>query len=72
MARILVINPGSTSTKLAWFEGERAAWTDTLAYTREQLAAFTNITDQFGLRRGDIDRSPPCSWLGTKATGGTR
>ncbi len=54
--RILVINPGSTSTKVAWFEGEHTAWTETLVYTREQLAAFAYTTDQFGLRRADIDR----------------
>ncbi|HHS50285.1 MAG TPA: butyrate kinase [candidate division Zixibacteria bacterium] len=51
--RILVINPGSTSTKIAVFEGDKEVFTDELKHTAEELAPFKeqNITEQYGFRK---------------------
>ncbi len=52
--RILVINPGSTSTKIAVFEDARNIFTETLRHTNEELAPFTNVADQFEFRKSVI------------------
>ncbi len=44
--RILVINPGSTSTKLAVFEGERPLLQKTVRHSREELAPYGSIMAQ--------------------------
>ena len=46
----LVINPGSTSTKVAVFEGATELHTKTLAHSKDELAQFATITDQFAFR----------------------
>ena len=48
---ILVINPGSTSTKFSLFEESTSLFELTLAHTVEELAGFEKITDQFHFRR---------------------
>ncbi len=48
---LLVINPGSTSTKFSLFEEETSLFELTLAHSVEDLADFKNITDQFHFRR---------------------
>jgi butyrate kinase len=48
---ILVINPGSTSTKFSLFEEDTSLFELTLAHTVEELAGFEKITDQFHFRR---------------------
>jgi butyrate kinase len=52
--RILVINPGSTSTKLAVFDGEHAIYTEVLRHSAIELAPFDKITDQYHFRRDTI------------------
>ena len=49
--RVLVINPGSTSTKIAVFEGEKPLFTETLRHTAEELAPFGRVADQFAFRK---------------------
>ena len=51
---ILTINPGSTSTKLARFEGEVCVWKDTLRHAMEELAVFGAVADQFDFRMQHI------------------
>ncbi len=46
---ILALNPGSTSTKLALFDGEREILRETLAHTPEELGK-TRIQDQLPVR----------------------
>lgn len=48
---LLVINPGSTSTKFAVFEEDKSLFELTLAHSAEELAGFEKITDQFHFRR---------------------
>ena len=49
--KILVINPGSTSTKIAVFEDENAIFNKTIRHSAEELAPFSKITDQLDFRR---------------------
>lgn len=50
MHRILVINTGSTSTKLAVFEGGRAVFDENLEHPVAQLKACPTMLDQYPLR----------------------
>ena len=50
MYSILAVNPGSTSTKIAWFHDDKPVWQDTVAHSSEELAQFENMADQFELR----------------------
>ncbi len=49
--RILAINPGSTSTKIAVYENTRAVFLKTIRHTTEELAPFDKITDQYEFRK---------------------
>jgi butyrate kinase len=48
--RILVVNPGSTSTKVAVFENEKPAHSETVSHPHEEIAAFPSIPDQYEYR----------------------
>ncbi len=48
---ILVINPGSTSTKIAVYADQTAVFTVNIRHEPEQLAPFACITDQLSFRR---------------------
>lgn len=48
---ILVINPGSTSTKIAFYEEEKPVWSKNIEHAPETLAAFETVFDQFGMRK---------------------
>lgn len=50
MFRILVINPGSTSTKIAVFENEHPLFTENITHSRDELSPFPRVADQFELR----------------------
>jgi len=50
MYKILSINPGSTSTKIALYENEKEVLTETLRHKEQDLAEFEKIQDQFGFR----------------------
>lgn len=51
MKKILVINPGSTTTKLAIYHDLKAAWTGCLHHTPKEMAPFAHINDQYTYRR---------------------
>jgi len=51
---ILVINPGSTSTKLAIFKDGKEELSKTLRHKPEELESFNKITDQNVFRKGII------------------
>lgn len=48
--RILVINPGSTSTKLAVYEDEKNVWMTGAHHPASDLAHFHHVNEQFGYR----------------------
>ena len=50
MPRLLVINPGSTSTKVAVFEDEQPLFLDTLRHSTQEISAFEHVLDQYELR----------------------
>lgn len=56
MRLILVINPGSTSTKFALFEEEKILFEKTLRHSPDDLAIFNKVTDQFHFRKDLIMR----------------
>jgi butyrate kinase len=47
---ILAVNPGSTSTKLALYEGNTLLFEKTLRHTAEELGAFHSMTEQLPFR----------------------
>ena len=49
--KILVINPGSTSTKIAVYEGENAVFLKNLHHENEELDKHTTIDEQFKFRK---------------------
>jgi butyrate kinase len=53
--RILTINPGSTSTKVALFEGEDLLSRKDLTHSREELDAAPRVIDQLPLRRQMVE-----------------
>jgi butyrate kinase len=50
MHRLLVINPGSTSTKVAVYEDEKHTFIETLRHASEEIGAFSHILDQYEFR----------------------
>ena len=49
--RILAINPGSTSTKVAVYEGMKLLKEITLRHSADELKDFARVTDQFDFRK---------------------
>lgn len=48
--RIFIINPGSTSTKFALYEGEKMLWKGGVHYPVDILAKFSNVNEQLDYR----------------------
>ena len=44
--KVLVINPGSTSTKIGVFEDENLIFEETLRHSTEEIAQYASIIDQ--------------------------
>lgn len=55
--RILTINPGSTSTKIAVFENEELIYEKTLRHSSEEIGKYEKISDQFQFRKGVIEEA---------------
>lgn len=49
--KLLIINPGSTSTKIGVYEDEREVFEETLRHTNEEIKKYATIYDQFGFRK---------------------
>lgn len=54
--RLLIINPGSTSTKVAIFEDGTQKSAETLRHSSDELAVFKNVADQLDFRTGAVRR----------------
>ena len=48
--KILAVNPGATSTKVALFQGEECLFSKNVSHEASRLAEFTEITDQIPYR----------------------
>lgn len=53
-ACLLILNPGSTSTKVALFDGEALLHEENLEHSAEELAKFKVMVDQFDFRMGAV------------------
>ncbi len=49
--KILVINPGGTSTKIAVFENENELFKTSITHTAEDLSGFKRVFDEFDYRK---------------------
>ncbi len=54
MYKILSLNPGSTSTKLAYYEDENLVYEHTIRHNAEELKQYKNIFDQYEFRKNLI------------------
>ncbi|MDM5315976.1 butyrate kinase [Fictibacillus sp. b24] len=52
--RILVINPGSTSTKIGIFDNERPVFEKTIRHETETIHQFESVIDQYSFRKETI------------------
>ncbi|MCK9218665.1 MAG: butyrate kinase [Bacteroidales bacterium] len=52
--KVLAINPGSTSTKIAVYQNTEPIFLKTIKHTPEELAPFAKMTDQFEFRKDII------------------
>lgn len=52
--RILVINPGSTSTKIGVFDNETCIFEKTIRHDVEKVAKFNRVIDQYDFRKAVI------------------
>lgn len=54
--RILVINPGSTSTKIAVYEGAECLFSHSIVHTPEQLSSFNDVIEEYPFRQEMIKK----------------
>lgn len=52
--KILAVNPGSTSTKIALYEDEKELFVKTLEHTSEETEKYEKIVDQFDMRKNAV------------------
>lgn len=55
--KILAINPGSTSTKIAVYADENPEFSTSIDHSAEDLAGFAQVIDQFHWRKGLIEQA---------------
>lgn len=53
---LLVINPGSTSTKISIFENGQELWSKNLSHSPESLKDFAKATDQAPFREAEVEK----------------
>ncbi len=54
MYKILVINPGATSTKIAIYEDEKELFSKTIYHSTEERSKFEKVSDQYEFRKDTI------------------
>lgn len=52
--KILVINPGSTSTKVAVYNNENQLWFESIYHKADELSRFSHVSDQHDFRKETI------------------
>lgn len=55
--KILVINPGSTSTKIAWFDQKERLWDAGISHSQADLAPFPTIYAQLDMRYALVEQA---------------
>lgn len=51
MEQLLIINPGSTSTKIAVYQGEEQMFVESISHSAEEIAKYDALVDQFEFRK---------------------
>ena len=54
MEKLLILNPGSTSTKIAYYEDEEQIFVESISHSADVLAKYDLIVDQFEFRKDMI------------------
>lgn len=54
MEKLLILNPGSTSTKIAYYEDEEQIFVESISHSADELAKYDLIVDQFEFRKDMI------------------
>mgnify|MGYP002802905010 FL=1 len=49
--KLLIINPGSTSTKIGLFDDETLLFEETLRHSTEEISRYNLIVDQMDFRK---------------------
>ena len=52
--KILIINPGSTSTKIGFYEDGQQRFETNLSHSAEEIAKYESVMHQGGMRRDAI------------------
>lgn len=52
--KVLIINPGSTSTKIGYYEDGKQLFETNLTHSAEEIAKYDSVMDQGGMRRDAI------------------
>ena len=52
--KLLIINPGSTSTKVAVFQDKECVFKKNIKHSAEEIAPFEHIADQYHFRKDVI------------------
>ena len=60
--KILVINPGSTSTKLAVYEDNEQVWRKSVFHSAKDLSVFHHINEQYEYRRLHVTENFAGGW----------
>jgi butyrate kinase len=55
--RILAINPGSTSTKIALYEDEQMIFSENITHSQEEIEKFPSLLDQIAMRKDLVLRT---------------
>ena len=62
MEKILVMNPGSTSTKIAVYQDETPLFVESIEHSQDELKPFENIIDQYEMRKDLIVATMGKKW----------
>ncbi len=52
--KILAVNPGSTSTKIAVYDDELVVFTESVTHSDEELKQYDRVADEFQMRKDNI------------------
>lgn len=52
--RLLILNMGSTSTKVAVYDGKELVWKETIEHSREEITKYLHFMDQYDFRKDKI------------------
>ncbi len=54
MEKLLILNPGSTSTKIAYYEDENQIFVESISHSADEVAKYDLIVDQYEFRKDMI------------------